>query len=224
MQHDDAVADTTFRASDAPPVRASGLYRRHVKRALDVVFVLLVAPFAAPLVALLAVLVARDGAPPIFGQTRIGRDGRRYTCWKLRSMVPDAEAKLAELLSTDEAAAEEWRVHQKLCRDPRVTPLGAWLRRTSLDELPQLWNVLAGEMSLVGPRPMTPDQQSIYPGAAYYALRPGITGPWQITERHDSAFAARAVHDTRYAQEVSLGLDLSILLRTAGVVIKGGGR
>jgi exopolysaccharide production protein ExoY len=199
------------------------VYLGGAKRGLDLALVLIAAPFLAPLLAALAALAAWDGGPALYGQARVGRGGRRFTCWKFRTMVPDAEARLAALLAADPDAAAEWARCQKLRRDPRVTRTGRWLRAASLDELPQLWNVLTGEMSLVGPRPMTPAQEPIYPGTAYYRLRPGITGFWQVSERHEGAFAGRAVHDARYADEVSLATDLTLLWRTAAVVLRGGG-
>jgi len=202
---------------------AGGPYARLGKRALDVTLILLAAPFVLPLIALLAVLVALDGGPAFYGQTRLGRGGRRFTCWKLRSMAVDADARLEALLAEDPRAAAEWARCQKLRRDPRVTRLGRWLRAVSFDELPQLWNVLTGEMSLVGPRPMTPDQAPIYPGQAYYALRPGITGPWQVGERHEGAFAGRAAHDAAYLRELSFFTDLKLLARTVTVVLRGQG-
>jgi lipopolysaccharide/colanic/teichoic acid biosynthesis glycosyltransferase len=194
-----------------------------LKRAFDVAAVLLAAPFVLPLVAVLALLVRRDGGPAFFAQDRVGRGGRIYRMWKLRSMVPDAEALLAAHLADDPAAAREWAVKQKLARDPRVTRFGRLLRRSSLDELPQLWNVLVGDMSLVGPRPMLPDQRPLYPGRAYYALRPGITGPWQVSDRHRTSFAARAEFDADYAARLSFRTDIGLLLATLRVVWKGTG-
>lgn len=208
------------RARRAP---AEGIYARRGKRALDLALTLLAAPFVLPLVALLAALVALDGGPAFYGQARLGRGGRVFTCWKLRSMAVDAEARLATLLAEDPAAAAEWARCQKLRRDPRVTPIGRFLRAASLDELPQLWNVVTGEMSLVGPRPMTPEQAPLYPGRAYFEMRPGITGPWQVSERHKGAFAGRATHDAAYLRELSLATDLRLLARTVTVVLRGQG-
>jgi lipopolysaccharide/colanic/teichoic acid biosynthesis glycosyltransferase len=143
--------------------------------------------------------------------------------WKIRTMVPDAEARLAGHLAKDPAAAAEWAVRQKLEDDPRIIPGGRFLRAASLDELPQLWNVLIGDMSLVGPRPFLPEQQHLYPGSAYYSLRPGLTGFWQVGDRNDATFAARAVDDARYAREMSLGTDLATIARTVAVVARGTG-
>ena len=203
--------------------RRKGVYGRAVKRLVDILAVLAAAPIVLPLVALLALAVARDGHAPFYRQARVGRGGRIFTMWKLRSMVPDADAKLAEYLSQDPAARAEWNTSQKLKRDPRITRFGRFLRKSSLDELPQLWNVLTGDMSLVGPRPMMPEQQPLYPGRAYYALRPGITGLWQVSDRNETTFAARADYDRAYAQSLSLATDARILAATVRVVARGTG-
>ena len=202
------------------PRRPGGLYRAALKRGLDIALVLAAAPIVLPLLLLLALFAARDGHSPFYRQARVGRGGRSFMLLKLRSMVPEADALLARHLAQDPAAAAEWARCQKLARDPRITPIGRILRRSSLDELPQLWNVLVGDMALVGPRPMLPDQQPLYTGTAYYRLRPGLTGLWQISERHTSAFTDRAGYDTDYAARLTFGLDLAILARTVGVVLR----
>jgi exopolysaccharide production protein ExoY len=199
------------------------LYRNVVKRAGDVTLVLLAVPFVLPIVLFLAALVALDGHNPFYSQQRVGRGGRSFTMWKLRSMVPDADCKLEAYLAQDAAARSEWDLSQKLRNDPRITPFGRIIRKSSMDELPQLWNVLAGHMSLVGPRPMMPEQQALYPGRAYFALRPGITGPWQISDRNQSSFAARAKFDADYFKALSFRHDVHILVRTVNVVIHGTG-
>ena len=198
-------------------------YRDGVKRVIDTAIVIASAPVTLPLTLIFAALIATDGHSPVFRQRRIGRNGRVFRLWKLRTMVPDAERQLADHLAADPEAAREWARKQKLTRDPRVTPVGRLLRKTSLDELPQLLNVLTGEMALVGPRPMMEDQRALYPGTAYYALRPGITGPWQVSERHGSEFASRALYDAAYARDISLTLDLALLARTVVVVARGTG-
>jgi lipopolysaccharide/colanic/teichoic acid biosynthesis glycosyltransferase len=143
-------------------------------------------------------------------------------------MVPDAEASLTRLLAADAGLAAEWARDQKLAHDPRITLLGRFLRRTSLDELPQLWNVLTGEMSLVGPRPFLPEQESLYADggrdAPYYLLRPGITGLWQVSRRNAGTFAERSDFDGRYAARVSLIGDLAILLATIRIVLRATGK
>lgn len=204
------------------PVR-KGLYRSIGKHVLDSLLVILTAPFVLPIIAIMALLVARDGGNPFYIQDRIGARGKTYRMWKLRSMVVDAEHKLEEHLASDPAARLEWNRDQKLKSDPRITSIGRFLRRSSLDELPQLWNVLRGDMSLVGPRPMMPSQQALYPGQDYYALRPGITGSWQVSERNKSTFADRALFDTAYNRELSLKEDIRILAATVRVVLKATG-
>ena len=227
--------DTSTHSSkveSAPPARLAGpradsfkpqLYRNAGKRVLDVILCILGAPFALLLIGVMALLVARDGGAPFYNQDRVGRGGRIYRMWKLRTMVPDADAKLKAHLAENTAARTEWDRDQKLKSDPRVTRLGALLRRASMDELPQLWNVFKGDMSLVGPRPMMPEQKTLYPGSEYYTLRPGITGSWQISDRNESNFAERAIFDTSYSRNVSLGEDIRILVATVRVVLKATG-
>ncbi|GAW33768.1 putative sugar transferase EpsL [Roseovarius sp. A-2] len=207
------------------PVPSSGpvLYADRFKRALDIVIVLLAAPVAVIVVGLLGLIIMADGMSPFFMQDRVGRHGRLFRMLKLRSMVADAETRLQAHLETCPKARIEWQVNQKLRRDPRITRIGRIIRKTSLDELPQLWNVLVGDMSIVGPRPMMPSQQSLYPGIAYYAMRPGITGYWQISVRNESSFAERAQFDARYFRDLSLLTDLRVMLRTFGVVMRGTG-
>lgn len=203
--------------------RQVSVYSNFFKRILDIVLVLLALPIVLPTLLILALLVARDGNNPFYGQTRIGRNGKEFTMWKLRSMVPNAHVLLAGHLALDPAAKREWDETQKLKNDPRITKIGQLMRKASLDELPQLWNVLTGEMSLVGPRPMMPEQKSLYPGKAYYSMRPGLTGLWQISQRNASSFASRADFDTSYAGQLSLRTDLGIIFATVGVVLRGTG-
>jgi len=198
-------------------------YRQWVKRPLDILVVTLLLPIAVPLIVLSALLIALDGSAPFYSQKRVGRKRRAFTLWKLRTMVPNADAILADYLKANPNAAREWAVTQKLKSDPRITPIGALLRKTSLDELPQLWNVLKGDMSLIGPRPMMLDQTALYPGKAYYDLRPGITGPWQVSDRNACSFAKRADFDDAYKADLSFALDVNILFRTVGVVMRGTG-
>lgn len=210
--------------ADAPLGQTSpSLYRQGFKRVLDTLVVLLSIPVTLPLITLLALAVMRRGGMPFFRQVRVGQNGRLYTMWKLRTMVADAESRLEAYLATDPAARNEWDKTQKLKSDPRITPFGQFLRRSSLDELPQLWNVLRGDMSLVGPRPMMPEQAPLYPGQAYFKLRPGITGLWQVSVRNASTFADRAHYDTRYHHDLSLITDLRILAATFRVVLRGTG-
>jgi lipopolysaccharide/colanic/teichoic acid biosynthesis glycosyltransferase len=203
--------------------RTRGIYRLGLKRILDVVIVLAAAPFVVPLVAMLALAVALDGGRPFYTQDRVGKGGRNFRMWKLRSMVVDAEARMVAHLAENPEARREWDETQKLRDDPRITRLGQILRKSSLDELPQLWNVLTGDMSLVGPRPMMPCQKALYPCTAYYELRPGVTGYWQTAGRNKTTFAARAHFDAAYERDLSLATDLGVLVRTVAVVVKGTG-
>ncbi len=204
--------------------KREGVYRQFFKRVLDTALILASLPFVAPVLLLIAVaVVLEDGRSPIFRQERVGKDGKRFRIWKFRTMVPNAEAKLEKYLAENSEAREEWKTKQKLSFDPRCTKVGKILRKTSLDELPQLWNVLTGDMALVGPRPMMPSQQGLYPGHGYYRLRPGVTGSWQVSERNESSFAERAGYDDAYDMNVSFAGDLRILSQTVGVVLKGTG-
>lgn len=206
--------------------RARGGYLRFGKRILDILLVALAAPFLLPVIGLLALLVMRDGAAPFFGHKRIGKDGREFRCWKIRSMVPNAEEKLKTWLGENPAARAEWEQNFKLENDPRITPLGHILRKTSLDELPQLWNILKGEMSWVGPRPVTAKELVFYgPAVAHYkAMPPGLTGLWQVSGRNDISYAERVGLDVRYYRDCSFLLDTGIILRTAKAVVMRTGR
>lgn len=234
VDNGDSIADYTAysggrgysaerRANDASDHANGGFYQRRVKRMLDVFIIILAAPIVLPIIAMFAFFVRRDGGPAFYSQDRIGRNGEAFRCWKLRSMTVDADAFMTTYLAQNPAAHAEWERTQKLKLDPRITPLGRFLRKASLDELPQLWNVIRGDMSLVGPRPMMPDQRPLYPGRAYYRLRPGLTGFWQISDRNATSFSHRAVYDTRYAQRLSLMTDLGVLLMTVRSVLRGTG-
>jgi undecaprenyl-phosphate galactose phosphotransferase len=197
---------------------------RFSKMLFDMIVVIASMPVIAPVLLVIGILVkATSPGPVLFRQVRIGKNGKEIRIFKFRTMHRDAEAKLAELLAKDPAARAEWRKTHKLRRDPRVTKLGAFLRRTSLDELPQLINVLCGDMSLVGPRPVTKTElRTKYKDKAdYYKLvRPGITGLWQISGRSDVSYEQRVNMDTWYVFNWSLYLDLVILYKTIGVVLR----
>ena len=216
-------ASGAAKAAGDGQLHGRGLYRRYGKRVLDIALVVLAAPFVLPLVTALALLVALDGGRPFYTQMRVGMHGRHFRMWKLRSMVVDADARMAAHLAADPEARREWDETQKLRRDPRVTQFGAFLRKSSLDELPQLWNVLLGDMSLVGPRPMMTQQEPLYPSPAYYAVRPGVTGYWQTAGRGRTSFAARAHYDAAYVEDLSLPTDIAVLARTVSVVVRGTG-
>lgn len=206
----------------AAPATTPRLYISHGKRALDLILALTLMPVVGPVIVLLWLIVRLQGGPGFFGHMRIGQNARPFRCWKIRTMAPDADRRLTDLLQRDPVAAVEWAVSFKLKRDPRVTRIGAFLRRTSLDELPQIWNVLRGEMSFVGPRPVTAGELAFY-GAdqrAYLALRPGITGLWQVHGRRDGNYARRVVLDRSYVQVMSLTTDLALILKTGLTVIR----
>lgn len=215
-----AKASTAHFEDRSDPRLTSWSYRKRYKRWLDILFVLLAAPIVVPLVAMFALIIASDGASPFYRQRRVGKNGKVFEMLKIRTMVVDAEEQLEAYLERDPEARAEWGRTQKLKNDPRITAMGKFLRKSSLDELPQLWNVLRGDMSIVGPRPMMVDQQPLYPGLYYYALRPGITGPWQVSDRNETTFSARAEFDNDYYRDLSLKTDLALLARTVGVVLR----
>lgn len=198
-------------------------YKRSLKRILDVTLTIASIPLVLPLIAIAAMFVLIDGGKPFYSQLRVGQGGRHFRIWKLRTMVVDAEKRLASYLKDNPAARAEWDENQKLKNDPRITLLGRLLRKTSLDELPQLWNVLNGTMSLVGPRPMMVDQEAYYPGKAYYRMRPGITGLWQISDRNNCNFVGRVAYDEEYYKSLSLKMDAQIILKTFSVVMRATG-
>lgn len=196
------------------------------KRVFDFTLSILIALMATPFLLAIAVAIKMsDGGPAMFGHVRIGRHGARFICWKFRTMRVDAEAALARLLETDPQAALEWRTHQKLANDVRVTKLGRFLRATSLDELPQLFNVIKGDMSLIGPRPITRGELDRFGDQRrfYLLVRPGVTGLWQVSGRSRLAFADRVRLDRLYAETWSPWRDLTILIRTVWVVLRRDG-
>ncbi len=206
-----------------PKTEKPDVYSAFGKRAMDVLVILLTAPITVPLLIVTALLVAMDGYSPVYVQKRVGRNGRVFKMFKFRTMVPNADRRLEAYLQEHPEARAEWDHSQKLRNDPRVTRLGAILRKCSLDELPQILNVLSGDMSLIGPRPMMVDQTQLYPGRSYYWMRPGISGLWQVTDRNDTAFTARAQYDDRYYYNLSFANDCLIIAKTFVVVFRGTG-
>ena len=219
---------TTFegRASLAPGLELGARPKRRgpmafptrvLKTALDRLGSATLLVLLAPLLATLAlVLWATQGGPILFGHRRVGRDGTPFACLKFRTMRTDAAEMLQSILDSDPIAREEWTTTFKLENDPRVTRLGRWLRKTSLDELPQLWNVLKGDMSLVGPRPITESELGLYgAGAAQYkSIRPGLTGLWQVSGRSSLSYDERVALDLAYVRDISFVWDLQIIART----------
>jgi len=176
----------------------------------------------APAMALIALLVAhRDGMPVFFGHYRVGLNGKLFRCLKFRTMYRDSAQMLADVLRDDPVARSEWALHNKLSKDPRITPVGNFLRRTSLDELPQLFNVLRGEMTLVGPRPITVAELCRYGQVRwdYLSVLPGMTGLWQVSGRSDTTYEERVALDLRYVEQRTIWLDAAILLKTVKVVL-----
>ncbi len=192
-------------------------WQRFLKRSLDLDLGLLFSLVGLPLMLLIAAGIKLESRGPLFyAHSRIGRDGRRFTCWKFRTMVRDAEERLRAYLAQNPEMREEWEANQKLRQDPRVTRVGRFLRKLSLDELPQLWNVLKGDMSLIGPRPIVDGEGRHYQDAfdLYKSVRPGITGLWQVSGRNDVGYNTRVALDSYYVRNWSVWLDLYILART----------
>lgn len=213
-------ADVNRRDGDIRPPTL--IYARWGKRLCDILGAIIFLPTALPLMLILLMLVALDGGKPIFSHPRVGKNGRMFRCYKIRTMVIDGEARLKKLLSEDPAAAEEWAKDFKLRKDPRITRVGRFIRATSLDELPQLWNVLRGDMSLIGPRPVTEAEIPMYGcnADAYRSVRPGMTGVWQVSGRNSLSFAERVELDRSYVTRLSFLEDLRILLRTVPAVLR----
>ena len=213
-------------ASGAAKWVSSPFYRDRGKRLFDIVVALAMLIALAPLMLVLTAVIALGGGHPLFAHRRVGQGGRPFGCLKFRSMRLDAERMLPEILAADPVAAAEWERDHKLSNDPRVTRIGGFLRKSSLDELPQLLCVLRGEMSIVGPRPITEQELFRYGPArsAYLAMRPGLTGPWQVQGRNDISYDNRVALDVSYARKVSLLLDIKIVLLTALAMLRLTGR
>jgi Undecaprenyl-phosphate galactose phosphotransferase WbaP len=206
--------------------RLNMIWNRGAKRFLDLCVVILGGIIVMP-VLLFTVLLIKIGSPgpALYTHTRLGINGKKIKVYKFRSMVMNADEKLKSLLESDPKLKKEWEQNYKLKNDPRVTRLGKFMRRTSLDEFPQIINVLKGEMSLVGPRPVT-KQEVAYYGENFkriFSVKPGITGLWQVSGRSDTDYAERVSYDTYYQQSWSIWLDLWVLYKTIGVVLRGKG-
>ena len=188
-----------------------------LKRAMDLCIAISALLFLMPFMVFAAIMVRlADGGPALFSQERIGRDGKTFQCYKFRSMIINSQEVLDHLLETDPVAAAEWAADQKLRNDPRITKIGAFLRKTSLDELPQLINVIRGEMSIVGPRPIIQAEIPRYGRAFrdYTSVRPGLTGLWQVSGRNDTTYPQRVAMDRHYARTNTVSGDIGIILRT----------
>jgi len=198
-----------------------------LKRVLDILLILVFSPLLMFVMFIILAIASFQGGPLFFGQNRIGKNGHVFRVWKFRTMHVNADETLTDILSENQEAAREWARKRKLQCDPRVTRMGGILRRTSLDELPQLWNVLRGEMSLVGPRPVPGSElRSKYRGDAwaYLSCKPGLTGLWQVSGRNMLDYTQRVQLDIAYSKRQNLPLDLLILWRTIAVVLRCTGR
>ena len=200
---------------------AAKYWKRFLKRSFDIFFSALGLLALSPLLLAIAIAVRRDGGPAFFAHARVGYGGRYFQCFKFRSMVVDGDRCLADHLKDDPIAWREWQEDQKLRSDPRVTRIGAWLRKTSLDELPQLLNVLMGDMSLVGPRPIVKSEVVRYGEHLpyYLSMLPGVTGLWQTSGRNDTDYQERVLLDVWYTRNWSLWHDIVILIRTVPVLL-----
>lgn len=204
-----------------PKRRVEKPLNRILKRALDLFGAsvgLLV--LGVPMI-VIALMIRRDGASPFYAQPRVGYKGRMFPCWKLRSMVPNSQEVLDKLLAESEEARAEWEADFKLKNDPRITRIGHFIRKASIDELPQLWNVIKGDMSLVGPRPIVPAELDYYGKHKqdYLAAKPGLTGLWQVSGRNDTSYAYRVYLDSWYVAHWSLWTDIVIIFKTIGIVV-----
>ena len=210
------------------PPREAGIFPRHEpsrggKRAVDVVLSLLALIAFGPLMAIVAVLIfIFDPGPVLFSQRRIGLGGEHFKCLKFRTMSCNADHRLHALFARDPDAQREWRETQKLRHDPRITPLGRFLRLSSIDELPQFLNVLRGDMSIVGPRPIIDIERYRYGRhfADYCSVKPGLTGLWQVSGRNHTTYRRRVALDVFYCRNVSARLDLWVVLKTPGAILR----
>lgn len=221
VETDVSAHQASFETEQSVPERRA--YRAIFKRALDIGLTVAVLPIVVPLMAVMAALIALDGHNPFYSQVRIGRGGKEFRMWKMRTMVHNADALLKAYLEENPVAKMEWDANQKLKNDPRITWVGRILRKSSMDELPQLLNVLNGTMSLVGPRPIMRCQRDEYAGSSYYRMAPGITGLWQVAERNECNFNGRVKYDDSYDKMLSLKTDIWVLAKTVRVVLRGTG-
>ena len=196
------------------------------KRIFDFLLALSAIVILSPLLVCVAIAVRlSDGGPAFFGHTRIGFSGKTFKCWKFRSMIPNSDAVFKEYLVQNPDAAEEWRKNQKIQNDPRITRLGYFLRKYSIDELPQLFNILVGDMSFVGPRPIQRSEYEKYGFSLrhYLSTRPGLTGLWQISGRSNSTYQKRVVFDRYYVTHWRMLTDIALIIKTVPVAVTGSG-
>jgi exopolysaccharide production protein ExoY len=224
-----SVGTFTWRKDDRPasvheeserPIQPLGGWS---KRLVDIAIALVALILASPVMLLVVILIRATGrGPAVFAQSRIGFNGKPFVCYKFRTMVANADQALRDHLANNAQAAQEWKETRKLKRDPRITILGQMLRKSSLDELPQLVNILRGDMSCVGPRPIMADELDRYGPYAndYLKARPGLTGLWQVTGRNNTEYSQRVLLDSRYVRNWSLWGDLVILARTSIAIMR----
>lgn len=209
--------------------RAFSCKIRHIplKRMFDIAFSLLVLVAASPIFFLIACAVRMTSkGKAIYSQERIGRGGKPFRCYKFRTMYPNADERLYELLQREPLLKEEWEIYHKLKNDPRITPFGYFLRRTSLDEVPQFWNVFKGDLSIVGPRPVVREELKKHlanKAEKILSIRPGLTGPWQVSGRSDISYNQRIMLDENYVEKQSLWWDLKLVLLTIPAMITSKG-
>ena len=219
------ILGTQFRTHETPDYETD-LYRDFLKRAFDILFALFLLPFIAPVLLLLMALIKLDSkGPAVFESERVGKDGVKFKCLKLRTMCLGADKKLEDILKSKTEFQVEYNKYRKLRNDPRITRVGKFLRSTSLDEVPQVFNVLKGEMSFVGPRPALEEEISKY-GALfkeYKSVLPGITGMWQVSGRNNTCFDERVRLDVLYRKQLNFMLDLKIIAKTLPVALKRSG-
>ncbi|WP_368184527.1 sugar transferase [Aestuariibius sp. HNIBRBA575] len=214
------IAPPQIATSQRKPVPRT-FYASFGKRIFDIVLALAILPLITPIILGVWMMARRDGGPGLFVQDRVGLNGTTFKCLKIRSMVHDADRKLTQYLDQNPDAAAEWHINQKLRHDPRITAFGKFIRATSLDELPQVFNILKGEMSFIGPRPFMLNQEALYRqanGTGYYQLRPGISGPWQVSGRGETSFADRADFDNEYYRNLSFRTDMKLVFQTFKVL------
>lgn len=197
-----------------------------IKRVFDFLLALTAIIILSPLLVSVAIAVRlSDGGPAFFGHTRMGFSGKTFKCWKFRSMAPNSDAVFKEYLANNPEAAREWHLNQKIQNDPRITRLGYFLRKYSIDELPQLFNILVGDMSFVGPRPIQRSEFDKYGYSLrhYLSTRPGLTGLWQISGRSNSSYQKRVVFDRYYVTHWGMLTDIALILKTVPVAVTGSG-
>jgi Undecaprenyl-phosphate galactose phosphotransferase WbaP len=196
------------------------------KRCIDLLLLLISSPITIPVTVFIALIVKITSPGPIFyGHKRIGKNGREFKCWKFRSMVIDADKQLEKILAENPEMRAEWEKDRKFTNDPRVTKIGKILRKTSIDEIPQFFNILTGEMSFIGPRPVTEPELAKYGKKSDFILsvQPGLSGMWQISGRSDTGYEERVTLDSYYIQNWSVWLDIWIIIKTVYVVLRGKG-